>query len=43
MVDREPQKFRDTFERTSKNARAIGDQNLKFVLENDRAIGDQNL
>ena len=31
MVDREPQNFRDTFERSSKNAWAIGDQNLKCV------------
>ncbi len=42
-MDREPQKFEVALERTSQNARAIGDQNLKFVLENDRAIGDQNL
>ena len=40
-MDREPQKFEDALERTSQNARAIGDQNLKFVSENARAIGDQ--
>ena len=30
-MDREPQKFEVALERTSKNARAIGDQNLKCV------------
>ena len=30
-MDREPQTFEEALERTSKNARAIGDQNLKFV------------
>ena len=30
-MDREPQKFEETLESTSENARAIGDQNLTFV------------
>ena len=34
-MDREPQKFEEVLERTSKNARAIGDQNLKFVSGGD--------